>query len=70
MSTPKIEKFLALLYCEEDFLKQFLQSPQDLLQKEDFTLQQQKGLLAINRSELILAARSYNSKRESRKKHL
>ena len=68
MSTADVETFLARLYIDEDFRARFLRSPQEVLSRENFSAQQCAALAAIDPSELILAADSYNHKRLSRRR--
>jgi hypothetical protein len=63
VTTAKIEIFLARLYADEDFLARFLRDVPGVLAGEKLTEPQRKELAEIDRSQLILAARSYRSKR-------
>ena len=67
MSTADVEALLARLYTDEDFRTRFLDAPDDVLARESLSVDERAALLAIDRSELILAANSYRHKRENRK---
>ena len=68
MKSMYIEIFLAKLYSNENFLKEFLLSPQNTIEKENLLLssKQKEDLLKINHSELILATQSYKKKRNKK----
>ena len=66
--TARVEIFLARLYTDGDFLKRFLDDSRQALEGHRLTPEQKESLAAIDRSELILAARSFRHKREGRAK--
>jgi hypothetical protein len=67
MSSPRFESFLARLYSDDEFLNRFLASPDQAM--TDFGLDDREKLAAgnIDRVGLMMAARSYRIKRQSRR---
>ncbi len=63
MSSPAFEAFLARLYTEEATLAAFLADPAPLLARSSLAAPERAALLAIDRTGLILAARSFRAKR-------
>lgn len=65
MSSPQFEAFLARLYSDNEFLKEFLRDPDRVVQEEGLNYREQKAALAIDRAGLLMAARSYELKRQA-----
>ena len=63
MSSPSLETFLARLYTEEAMLAAFLTDPAPLLAQSSLSETERGALLEIDRTGLILAARSFRAKR-------
>ena len=63
MSSPALEAFLARLYTEEAVLAAFLADPAPLLARSSLSETERSALLEIDRTGLILAARSFRAKR-------
>lgn len=65
MSSPRFETFLARLYSEPEFLEQFMRSPQTALSEAGLDAREQQVALTIDRADLLMAARSYELKRQA-----
>jgi hypothetical protein len=63
MSSPALEAFLARLYTDEAMLASFLADPAPLLAQADLSEKERAALGGIDRTGLILAARSLRAKR-------
>ena len=63
MSSPSLEAFLARLYTDEAVLAAFLADPAPLLARSSLSEAERAALLGIDRTGLILAARSFRAKR-------
>ena len=63
MSSPALEAFLARLYTEEALLAAFLADPAPVLAQSSLSETEFAALRDIDRTGLILAARSFRAKR-------
>lgn len=63
MNTAALEAFLARLYTDDALRVAFLAQPQRVAQDAGLDAATQAAALAIDREGLVLAARSYASKR-------
>ncbi len=63
MSSPSLEAFLARLYTDEVMLAAFLADPAPLLARSTLSETERAALRGIDRTGLILAARSFSAKR-------
>lgn len=70
MSSPALEAFLARLYADETALGQFLADPAAALAASALTGDEHTALLAIDRSGLVMAARSFRTKRTGRPRRI
>ena len=66
MSSPALEAFLARLYADAAALERFLADSPAALTDADLAPDDRAALLAIDRSGLVMAARSYRAKRSDR----
>jgi len=69
MSSPRFEAFLARLYCDRDFLEEFMREPGRVTQEAGLVEREQQAAVAIDRAGLLMAARSFESKRHARMAH-
>ena len=63
----EVEIFLARLYTDKQFLQQFLQAPESVIGQQ-FSEFEKSSLLAIDKSDLQMAANSFTHKREGYKR--
>ena len=68
MSTANVETFLVRLYTDREFLEQFLSTPENMIAGNLFSELEKASLLAIDKSDLIMAANSFNNKRQNYRK--
>jgi len=66
MSSPRFETFLARLYSDREFLAHFMRAPQNVTREAGLDAREQQAALAIDRAGLLMAARSYELKRQAR----
>jgi hypothetical protein len=66
MSSPRFETFLARLYSDREFLAHFMRAPENVTREAGLDAREQQAALAIDRAGLLMAARSYESKRKGR----
>jgi hypothetical protein len=66
MSSPRFETFLARLYSDQEFLAHFMRAPENVTRKAGLDAREQQAVLAIDRAGLLMAARSYELKRQGR----
>jgi hypothetical protein len=64
MSAQALELALARLYTDAILRGEFLREPESALAQFDLTAAERESLLQMDRAGLVLAARSYGSKRE------
>ena len=64
MSSQRFEAFLARLYSERAFLDEFMRSPERATREMGLDAREQQAALAIDRAGLLMAARSYELKRQ------
>ena len=64
MSSPRFEAFLARLYVDEDFLNRFLAHPRQAMSEAALDERERSAAAGIDRTGLMLAARSYRAKRQ------
>jgi len=64
MSSPRFEAFLARLYCDDAFLARFLASPAQAMTEAALDDREQGAAADIDRVGLVMAARSYSTKRQ------
>jgi hypothetical protein len=67
MSSPRFEAFLARLYSEREFLDHFMRAPESATRAMGLDSREQLAALAIDRAGLLMAARSYELKRQGRR---
>ena len=67
MSSQRFEAFLARLYSEREFLDEFMRAPERATREMGLDAREQQAALAIDRPGLLMAARSYEMKREGRR---
>jgi hypothetical protein len=65
MSSPQFETFLARLYSDREFLEHFMRSPEGAARDARLDHREQQAALAIDRAGLLMAARSYELKRQA-----
>jgi hypothetical protein len=65
MSSRQFETFLARLYCDRGFLEHFMRSPEGVVREAGLDHREQQAALAIDRAGLLMAARSYELKRQA-----
>jgi len=63
MSSPTLEAFLARLYAEESVLTAFLADPEPILAAANLSEAERSALRGLDRTGLVLAARSFRAKR-------
>jgi hypothetical protein len=68
MSSPQFEAFLARLYCDRDFLKEFMRESDRAIREAGLSERERQAAIAIDRAGLLMAVRSYESKRHTRAK--
>jgi hypothetical protein len=68
MSSPALEACLARLYADKAALARFLDDPDAVLRASGLDPGEQAALAAIDRTGLIMAARSFAAKRSGRAK--
>ncbi len=68
MSATTFEIILARLYCDPIFRQAFLANPQTAIQNYDLTTSEQRALFQLDRTGLVMAARSFQAKKDSRAK--
>ena len=66
-SARQFEAFLARLYCDRDFLEEFMREPDRVIEEARLTERERQAAIAIDRTGLLMAARSFESKRRTRK---
>ena len=69
MSSPQFETFLARLYCDRGFLQEFMREPDRAIEETRLSERERQAALAIDRAGLLMAVRSFESKRNARKTH-
>ena len=69
MSSPRFEAFLARLYCDQDFLEEFMRQPDRVIAEARLSERERQAATAIDRAGLLMAARSFESKRHARMAH-
>jgi hypothetical protein len=67
-SDPKLEKFLAILYTDDDARARFLASPKEEARRAGLDEAQCEALESVDRVGLHMASRSFARKRELKKK--
>ena len=67
MSSRQFEAFLARLYSEREFLDEFMRAPERATRTMGLDPREQQAALAIDRAGLLMAARSYELKRQGRR---
>jgi hypothetical protein len=67
MSSQRFEAFLARLYSERQFLDEFMRDAERAAREMGLDPREQQAALAIDRAGLLMAARSYELKREGRR---
>jgi hypothetical protein len=65
MSSRQFETFLARLYSDREFLEDFMRSPEGVVREAGLDHREQQAALAIDRGGLLMAARSYELKRQA-----
>lgn len=68
MSSPQFETFLARLYCDREFLEEFLHAPERATRDAGLDHREQQAAMVIDRAGLLMAARSYELKRGARRR--
>jgi hypothetical protein len=63
LSSPAFEAFLARLYTDEALLAAFLSEPEETARAAGLDTASVAALCAIDRNDLIMAARSFRAKR-------
>jgi hypothetical protein len=66
MSSPRFEAFLARLYSDSEFLGRFMRTPEEATREAGLDPREQGAALAMDRAGLLMAARSYELKRQAR----
>jgi hypothetical protein len=66
MSSPQFEAFLARLYADRPFLERFLADPGKAMAEARLDPRERRAAAAIDRPSLLLAAHSYECKRNAR----
>jgi hypothetical protein len=66
MSSPQFEAFLARLYCDRDFLKEFMRESDRASREAGLSERERQAAIAIDRAGLLMAVRSFESKRHAR----
>ena len=66
MSSPRFETFLARLYSDRAFLRDFLAAPELTARQAGLDEREHRAALDIDRAGLLMAARSYELKRAGR----
>ena len=69
MSSPQFEAFLARLYCDRGFLQEFMREPDRSIEEACLNERERQAALAIDRAGLLMAVRSFESKRTARTAH-
>jgi hypothetical protein len=69
MSSPEFEAFLARLYCDRNFLEEFMRESDRVIRESPLSERERQAALAIDRVGLLMAARSFESKRHARAAH-
>ena len=69
MSSPEFEAFLARLYCDRNFLEEFMRESGRVVRESPLSERERQAALAIDRVGLLMAARSFESKRHARSAH-
>lgn len=69
MSSPRFEAFLARLYCDRDFLEAFMRESDHVLRDAGLSERERQAAIDIDRAGLLLAARSFESKRQARRRN-
>jgi hypothetical protein len=65
MSSRQFETFLARLYSDREFLEHFMRSPEGVTREAGLDHREQQAAVAIDRAGLLMAARSYELKRQA-----
>jgi hypothetical protein len=65
MHSSRLETFLARLFTDTDFLEAFIQDGAQVADSQGLDATERDAILAIDRPGLLLAARSFASKRHS-----
>lgn len=68
MSTARFEAFLARLYSDQAFLQSFMRDPETVAREAGLDEREQRAVAGIDRAGLLMAARSYESKRDGRRR--
>jgi hypothetical protein len=68
MSSPRLEAFLATLYADEEALRRFLAAPAPIARAAGLTPDEVAAMAAIDRTGLVMAARSVAAKRAGRRR--
>jgi hypothetical protein len=63
LSAPVFEEVLARLYSDRDFMERFVADPAGELAVYGLTVEERDDLSAIDRTGLLMAAKSYERKR-------
>jgi hypothetical protein len=66
MSSSQFEAFLARLYCDRGFLEEFMREPDRAIAEARLTERERQAAIAIDRAGLLMAVRSFESKRNAR----
>jgi hypothetical protein len=69
MSSPQFEAFLARLYCDRDFLEEFMRESDRVIKEAGLSERERQAAIAIDRAGLLIAVRSFESKRHARRAH-
>ena len=67
MSSQQFETFLARLYSDGVYRERFLEAPERVVAEAQLNEQEQRAALGMDRPGLLMAARSYEFKRSSRR---
>lgn len=68
MSSLQFETFLARLYSDRQFLEHFMRAPERATEEAGLESREQQAALAIDRAGLLMACRSYELKRQARRR--
>jgi len=68
MPAADIEIFLARLYANEEFLKQFIDSPESTINDNQLSESEKASLFVMDKSDLLMATSSFRHKRNAYKK--
>jgi hypothetical protein len=66
LSSQRFETFLARLYADRDFRERFLAAPESVVTEAGLDDHERRAAVDIDAAGLLMAARSYELKREGR----